>query len=415
MTPTIGFRRLLAAGALALVAAVGCGGSSGSSTGAGTATYANPAEGVTKSSIKLAWMGDASGPTASSQLPQLEAIQAYFNMVNDKGGILGRKVTVVVKDDKYQAPMAVSNFKDLTDNETPLAILGLNGSAAQSALAKQIDSANIPDIGPLQTDAAQLNRPNIWNLMPTINEQSDVAYYQAKKTLGSAKMTAAIVYLNVPSGVDWDKNLEKLIKADGGEVPLVSATPPGTSNLDVTAQKVAAAKANVVFYHGGPLDATGFLIGADKVGLNIPIYGWWSVGLDPVFKGAPAKQAANFFPSEGFTPPYDNVPGAKDLNAAATKYGSKDLNISYTYGWVTAMVAAEAIKRAGDKLNRSTLSTALAGIKNLDTGGLSPAISFDSSHRGVTLCMPYRWDAATQKMVGIGKYDDYKVAIHPGD
>lgn len=415
MTTRTGRARLLAAGAFVAIAAVACGVSSGGTTPT-KASYENPAEGVTKDAIKLGWMGDASGPTVGSQGPTLEGIQAYIKWINDKGGVNGRKINLVVKDDKYQAPLAVTNFKDLQDNEQVLAILGLNGSAAQAALSKQIDSAGIPDIGPLQTDASQLNRQNIYNLMPTVTEQADVAYYHAHKTLGSTKISAAIVYLNVPSGVEWDKALEKHIKADGGDVTFVNPTPPGTTNLDVPAQKIAAAKANVVFYHGGTGDITGFLQAVDKFGLNIPIYGWWAVGLDSVYKAAPPAQAARFIVVEGYVPAYDTAAsGGKDMRAAGQKYGFKADNVGFTFGWVTAMVAVEGIKRAGDKLNRASLKKQLDGLKNFDTGGLSPAITFGATHNGNSSAAPFKWDASKQQLVAIGTFDEYRKAIPPGD
>lgn len=330
-----------------LIMAVACGGSNVTTTPA-KATYENLAEGVTKESIKLGWMGDDSGPTVGVQGPTLDGIQAYIKWTNDSGGVNGRKIDLVIKDDKYQVPLAVSNFRDLQDNERVLAILGLNGSAAQAALAKQIDAAGIPDIGPLQTDASQLNRQNIYNLMPTVTEQADVAYFHAHQVLSSTKMKAAIVYLNVPSGVEWNKALEKRIKADGGDVVFVNPTPPGTTNLDVPVQKIAATSANVIFYHGGTGDMTGFLQAADRFGLSVPIYGWWAVGFDSVYKAAPPLQAARFVVVEGYVPAYDTVPrGGKVMRAAADKYGFKADNVGFTFGWVTAMVAVEAMKRAG--------------------------------------------------------------------
>lgn len=412
----ISFRRLLALGGLAVLAAVACGGTTGGSSQSSTkATYDKPEEGVTKDSIKLGWMGDNSGPTVGSQGPSLEGIQAYLKWTNDKGGINGRRVNLVVKDDKYQAPLAVSNFKDLQENEQVLAILGLNGSAPQGALTKQIDSAGIPDIGPLQTDVSQLNRQHIYNLMPTVAEQADVAYFHAHQALGSTKMQAAIVYLNVPSGVEWDKSLEKRIKADGGEMVFVNPTPPGTTNLDVPAQKAAAAKANAVFYHGGTGDVTGFLQAADKFGLNVPVYGWWSVGFDSVYRAAPPAQAAHFIVVEGYLPAYDSAPGAKDMQDAAKKYGYKADNVGFTFGWVTAMVAVEGMKRAGDKLNRASLEKALDGLKNFETGGLSPSITFKADHNGNSAARPNKWDPTKQQLVPIGTFEEYRKAIAPGD
>src|SRR5690606_33790680 len=68
--------------------------------GAGAEVPDNPAEGVTADSIVLGWMGDVTGPTASSQGFNLRGAEAAVEYYNAQGGVLGRQIELVALDDQ---------------------------------------------------------------------------------------------------------------------------------------------------------------------------------------------------------------------------------------------------------------------------------------------------------------------------
>ena len=88
----------------------------------------NPDNGVTSDSIKVGWMGDLTGPTASSQAFNSHGIEAYFTCANERGGVLGRMFDYLPSDDEFSAEKAAVNFTKLTEDDKVLALLGLGGS-----------------------------------------------------------------------------------------------------------------------------------------------------------------------------------------------------------------------------------------------------------------------------------------------
>ena len=68
--------------------------------------------GVSHESIKIGMMGDLTGPIADAWIPLSEGAKAFFKMVNDEGGIHGRKIHYILEDDRYSIPLALSCFKN---------------------------------------------------------------------------------------------------------------------------------------------------------------------------------------------------------------------------------------------------------------------------------------------------------------
>src|SRR6195952_2640891 len=82
--------------------------------------------------------------------------EAYFQMLNEKGGINGRKVTFLTLDDAYSAPKAVEATRRLVEQEEVLAMFGSLGTAPQTAVHKYLNSKGVPQLL-LNTGASKWN------------------------------------------------------------------------------------------------------------------------------------------------------------------------------------------------------------------------------------------------------------------
>lgn len=71
----------------------------------------DPDAGVTAEQIRVGWMGDLTGPTAAAQTPNNQGTEAYFAKVNADGGVLGRELVLVSKDDQYSQETILQNFR----------------------------------------------------------------------------------------------------------------------------------------------------------------------------------------------------------------------------------------------------------------------------------------------------------------
>ncbi len=106
--------------------------------------YAEEARGVASDTVKIGFIMDQTGPIADTSLPITAGVRNYFQWINDQGGIHGRKIRVLVEDDRYSIPMAFAAFKKLVYKDKVLAILALGGTGQSTALFRSIEKERMP-------------------------------------------------------------------------------------------------------------------------------------------------------------------------------------------------------------------------------------------------------------------------------
>src|SRR5438045_6024719 len=116
---------------------------------AGVALAQNESRGVTKTEIVLGMHTDLSGPAATYGVSSSNAVKMRFDEINDKGGIHGRKIRLVVEDTQYQVPRAVqAGAKRITRDRIFAMVAGL-GTPTNNALFKDQLDAGVPNLFPL--------------------------------------------------------------------------------------------------------------------------------------------------------------------------------------------------------------------------------------------------------------------------
>ena len=90
--------------------------------------------GVTKDSVKIGLMGDLTGPIAEGWIQIAHGAKSYFKMVNDEGGIHGRKIDYILEDDRYSIPLALSCFKKLVYKDKIFVLQAASGVGHTAAL-----------------------------------------------------------------------------------------------------------------------------------------------------------------------------------------------------------------------------------------------------------------------------------------
>mgnify|MGYP003343497953 FL=1 len=108
-----------------------------------SALPANAETGVSSTEIKLGITVPMTGAAAPGYNKVPGAMQAYFNYVNANGGVNGRKVTLVVKDDGYLPTLAVAKTNELILKDKVFAVVGALGTANNKAVARSVDLGQI--------------------------------------------------------------------------------------------------------------------------------------------------------------------------------------------------------------------------------------------------------------------------------
>ena len=105
--------------------------------------------GITKTEIVLGMHTDLSGPAATYGVSSSNAVKMRFDEVNEKGGIHGRKIRLVIEDTQYQVPRAVQAGAKLINRDRIFAMVAPLGTPMNNALFKDQLDAGVPNLFPL--------------------------------------------------------------------------------------------------------------------------------------------------------------------------------------------------------------------------------------------------------------------------
>jgi branched-chain amino acid transport system substrate-binding protein len=402
---------------VALAAGVAaCGSNSGSGGSGGSGNSSSTKDGVTADSIKYGLIYDQTGAQNVAQEPWAHGVLTQLKKANDAGGINGRKIDVVSADDKSAVPLGIQAMKKFISQTPTLGITGINGSSIQEAAMPTIRKEKMPYVGPQSTTKAGLVPFNdsAFYVIPSYADQVDVYMKYMTDRLKTPKPKVAVFRLIASSGVEVDDLTKAVTKKMGGQIVADQELDPTATTADAQIQKIVAAKPDFIVFHTSPTLSVLGLKAMQKLGAKIPVISTFAGG-GPVPYAAVPKAIGDLFQyTSAFTPSDVAVPGTTDLVADAKKYGyAKDAaNSQYVIGYVVGKVVVEGIKRAGKDLTRESFVKALAGIKDLDTGELSPPVTYGPQDRsGISESRPYEFDYATKKFKAIGSYEDYAGAI----
>ena len=394
------------------------GGSGGGGTGGGSggkATFSDSSQGVSTTSINWGLIYDQTGPTAPTQVPFGDGILSAFKAVNDSGGILGRKINPIKCDEKYDVAPAVACLKNMISQQPVVGLSGLNNSSFQAAGLPLVQQAKIPVIGPEST-SKEIVSPfpkYVWATECTYPNQADVAVAYAIKKLGTKNFTAVGLGGNVASADAYLDQVKARVQKAGGTYKETVHYEYTAPNLDQQAQKIAADKPDVIFTHGGTAQNVLAFKSLAKYGVtNTLTIGIFAQETDPIAQASP-KVGAHYYAVNCYSnAKQSDVPGVADMVAAAKAagYGPDIYNATdFTNGYVNGLLIAHAIKLAGDRLTRESLNAVMPTIKNFDTQGLSPKISFGQDNSvGVQSVRPYQFNYSTKVWEPDGTYAMYE-------
>jgi len=211
--------------------------------------------------IKLGYNGDLSAsPSAQSGQAAVLGMQAAIEDVNASGGVLGRKLTLVVRDDTSQPPKSIQNMSDLIDNEKVVAVFGPTNSGNAMAWKHIPNQKKIPVMGNVGsgTDITKPMSPNADNYMFRVSmvDREQVAALMAYVRKSSA--TPKVVGLMAETtgyGQGGLKDMEEIAALHGIKPAAIERFGVGDTDMTSQLNKMKAAKVDtvVVWAQGTPI------------------------------------------------------------------------------------------------------------------------------------------------------------------
>jgi len=336
--------------------------------------------GVTSSAIKLGITLPMKGSASYgyNQLPG--AMKAYFDYVNANGGVNGRKISLVIKDDAYLPKQAIQNTQDLIAKDKVLAVIGALGTANNKAVASAVNLGRrgIPSLF-INTGFSGFNDrkayPTSSTILPSYIMEAKMISKYVNETYSGKKV--CLLYQDDDFGDDalvgFDKSHGNLDFAVKVAYPSLSQGVAGVPDSWITKFKAGGCEVQVVF---GVASATLYTVLAAAKAQYAPKWVLGSVGADigsinpatvPYITGATSM---SFLPSV-VDPKDEYVAKFKEINTtynAGAKFNSWAL-----IGMNTAFVAVQALKAAGKNLTRASLLAAIdANGSKFANAGLVP-------------------------------------------
>jgi ABC-type branched-subunit amino acid transport system substrate-binding protein len=206
--------------------------------------------GATDSEIKLGQTIPHSGP--GSLYGVLGRVgEAYFQSLNENGGINGRKINFLTLDDAYSAPKCVEATRRLVEQEEVLALFGSLGTAPQTAVHKYLNSKGVPQLL-LNTGASKWNDPknNKWTMagLPLYPTEARILARHVVAVKPNAKV--GILYQNDDFGRDFLGPFKKVLADAGGTASVIMEQTYDLTDPTVDSQLINLSKSGAdVFYN----------------------------------------------------------------------------------------------------------------------------------------------------------------------
>lgn len=386
--------RLVAFGAVAAIALAAA-----APSGAAVAT-ADP--GVSSNEIVIGTTTPLTGPASPGYKDVAPAAQAYFNYVNANGGINGRKIKYVVKDDQYNPAKTKSATSELILRDKVFAIFGALGTPTHSAVVADINRRGIPDVF-VNTGSSNFDNPGkyptTFPYFPSYVVESKVmaSYISSDATLNGKKR--CLFYQDGEFGDNAEKGFNAAGMKFSTTVSYFSGQQVAPFTSQITKMKSEGCEL-VVFF--GVTSATAQMLGTAAKAAFKPTWMITSVGSDPSVLagslGAATNQLLNGIYSPSFLVPIQDAgnPYVSQMKVIADKSGLP-WNFYTYYGINTAYVLSQALKAAGPNLTRKGLINALqTKASAFRSAAVVPMIINNRSHQGLTGYYMGQYDGSGQ-------------------
>lgn len=325
-------------------------------------SYATP--GVEKDKVYIGTSMPFSGPAASWGVLG-KAMDAYFKYINQKGGIYGRQVVLLSRDDGYTPAKMRTNIEELADKV--LFFAGLLGTANVSANRDLVAEKKIPVVMPLGNVRMWIDYPKEklkYFFVAYTDYQAEADYLTkfAIDRLGSKKI--AFFYQNDDYGETGLKGCET---AGGDKIVAKISHELVDVDFSVHAQKVKDSGADTVIIYSNPRQTSAFVKKLSELGLKPKILASFPLAdpvmvklagdlWDGVYVGAVIKMPTVY-------------PEAKKLFDEIVKLDQElaKTPMLTTYGIMIAMIVEDVLKRSGKDLSREKIMQVLENTKNLET------------------------------------------------
>ncbi|MFQ3457749.1 ABC transporter substrate-binding protein [Bradyrhizobium sp. UFLA01-814] len=339
--------------------------------------------GATDTEIKIGQTVPFSGPaSAYAGIGKTQA--AYIKMINEQGGINGRKLNLIQYDDAYSPPKAVEQVRKLVEGDEVLFTFQIIGTPSNAAVQKYLNARKVPQLL-ASTGASRFSDPQNapWTIAFNPNYQSEGRIYAKYILANHPNAKIGIFYQNDDLGRDYITGLKSRLGDKAASMIVTEVSYELTDpTVDSQIVKLKAAGVDLVYDASTPKFAAQAIRKIADLNWN-PVH-ILDINASPV--SATLKPAgldiskgiiSTNYGKDPADPQWKDDPGVKAYFAFMDKYypeGDK-LNTVNTYGYSTAELLIQVLKQCGDDLTRENLMKQVTSLRKFVPSLALPGMS----------------------------------------
>ena len=328
--------------------------------------------GITDTEIKLGQTSPYSGP-ASAYSVIARAQLAYFRMINDQGGINGRKVNLISIDDAYSPAKTVEQTRKLVEQEEVAAILNPLGTPTGLSVRKYLNDKKVPQLfvgagATLWGDHEHFP----WSIGFQASYQAETAVYARYVLANKPDAKIALFYQNDDAGKDYGNGFKKGLGPENVKKMVIAEATyePTDPTIDSQIVKLKSSGADVLFMHAIPKQAAQAIRKIGEIGWKPDMFflAATSTSVSSVLKPAGFEHARGIISSYSLKDPNDpQWQQDKDVQnwTAFMKNYFPDGNVQdqlIVYGYVVAEATVQVFKQCGDDLTHENIMKQAANL-----------------------------------------------------
>jgi len=320
-----------------------------------------------------------SGP-ASSYGTTGKVLSAYFDMINEQGGINGRKITFTTLDDGYSPPKTVEHARKLIEQERVLLLFSNLGTPTNSAIHKYVNAKKVPHLF-LFTGASKWGQPKKfpWTMgwLPSYNTEGKAFAQYILDTVANPKI--AVLYQNDDAGKDFVGGLREGL-GPRADALIVGAEPYEATDPTVDSQIVSlkASGANVFYNIAMPKFAAQAIRKSYDIGWHpLHLLTHVAASVEATLKPAGLDKSTDIISALFLKDPNDPGDDVAAYRAFMAKYypGGNADDANNPMAYTAAYTMVHVLEQCGDDLTRANIMRQAANIKNLTVPMLRDGIT----------------------------------------